>query len=92
MNDIIIVDSIDEITQCDVKYAHSSKPSKWIQIDKDGEKEFCVFGFVCGNQPTSITTSNWNQVKDWKTFNGVIRSLKKYSEEHNWGLSHWSKK
>ncbi len=89
MNEIKVVNSIDEITEFDVKYAHVSKPRKWIQIDKDGEKEFCVYGLVSGDQSTSITTSNWNEVKYWKTFSGVIRALKLYSKSGQWGMKHW---
>ncbi len=87
---IKIIKSIDEITESDIKYAHVSKPSQWISIDKEGEKEFCVYGFVSGDQPTSITTSNWNEVKIWKTFNGVIRTLKKYSKDGSYGFRHWA--
>ncbi len=89
-NEIKIIKSIDEITEYDVMYAHESKPSRWIRIDKDSEKEFCIYGLISGDQPTSITTSNWNQVKVWKTINGAIRSLKKYSQDGRWGMRHWS--
>jgi hypothetical protein len=44
---------------------------------------------VSGDQSTSITTSNWNQVKVWKTFNGVVRALKNYSNDSGWGMGHW---
>lgn len=88
--EIILVNSIDEITKTDTKYAHVSKPKRWITIDKDAEKEYCVYGMVSGDQPTSITTSNWNQVKVWKTFNGVLRGLKKYSTKNSWGMKHWN--
>ncbi len=88
-NEIKVIKSIDEITEHGIKYAHESRPRKWIQIDKDGEKEFCVYGLISGDQPTSVTTSNWNQVKVWKTFSGVVRTLKKYSQKGQWGMRHW---
>ena len=87
--DIQIVKSIDEITQYDVKYAHISNPSKYIRIDKDGENEYCIWGMICGDQPTNVTESG-NMVKYWKTFNGVKRALKKYSEKGYWGMRHWN--
>jgi hypothetical protein len=88
-SDIQIINSIDEIVQCDVKYAHKSKPRKYICIDKDGEKEYCIFGYICGDQPTAAT-ENANRVKYWKTFNGVKRALKKYSQTGEWGMRHWN--
>lgn len=92
MNDIKIVNSIEDIKEPNVKYAHISKPTKWIRIDEDGEKEFCVYGLVSGDMPTSITGSGWNSVKVWRTFNGVVRSLIKYSETSLWGMHHWNAK
>jgi hypothetical protein len=92
MNDIKIVNSIEEIKEPNVKYAHISKPTKWIRIDEDGEKEFCVYGLVSGDNPTSITGSNWNMVKVWRTFNGTIRALNNYSKNGAWGMSHWNVK
>lgn len=91
MNDIIIVNSIDEITKCNVKYAHASRPNRWIQVDKDSETEYCVYGMVTGEFPQSVTTSNWQRVKVWKTFKGVIRALKLYSKDGSWGMRHWGK-
>lgn len=87
--EIKIVNSVDEITQYNVKYAHASRPSKYISIDKDGDKEYCIFGMICGDQPTSVTESG-NMVKVWKTFNGAKRALKKYSQNGYWGTKHWN--
>lgn len=89
MDEIRIINSIEEITEFDVKYAHISKPHRWIRVDKDGEQEFCVYGMVSGDQSTAITTSNWNKVKIWKTFNGVMRALKNYIKIGSWGMKHW---
>lgn len=90
--EIKIINSLDEITETGVRYAHVSRRGQWIQIDKDAEKEFCVYGMVSGNQPTTICASNVYRVKYWKTFNGVIRSLKKYSQDGGWGMRHWMPK
>jgi len=90
MTEIKIINSIDEITEFDVMYAHCDKPSRWIRIDKDGEKEFCVYGMISGDIPTVVGTSKHNEVKVWKTFNGVIRALKKYSKDGSWGMRHWN--
>lgn len=86
--EIKIVNSIDEITQHDVKYAHVSHPSKYISIDKDGDKEYCIHGMICGDQPT-VVTENANRVKIWKSFNGAKRALKSYSKKGYWGTRHW---
>jgi hypothetical protein len=88
-DEIILVNSIDEITKTDTKYAHVSNPNKWIKIDKDAENEYSVYGMVCGDQPTAITGSNVYLVKNWKTFNGVKNSLKRYSKDGGWGMNHW---
>lgn len=88
--EIKIVNSVDEITQYNVKYAHASRPSKYISIDKDGDKEYCIHGMICGDQPT-VVTENANRVKNWKSFNGALRALKTYSHDNRWGMGHWNK-
>ena len=86
--EIIVINSIDEITEVGIRYAHSSKPLKWISIDKDGN-EYCLYGMISGDLPTFATGSNWNQVKFWKKFNGVIKAIKIFSKNGSWGLRHW---
>jgi len=84
--EIIVVNSLDEITAVG-RYAHASKPSKYIQIDLD-DNMYNVFGFVSGQLPTSIAKNN-NYIKEWKTFKGVISYLKQCSISGAWGMSHW---
>jgi len=86
---IKIVNSIEEITEVNVQYAHISKPSKWISIDDDNDGTFSVYGMVSGDMPTSITGSNCNMVKSWKTLKGVKNYLVKCSENGSWGMNHW---
>jgi len=80
-----LINSINEITEYDVKYAHVNYPNEWIRIDLEDEGNFSVFGFVSGDLPTSITVGNY--VKEWKTFAGVKRYLKKCVENGSWGMS-----
>lgn len=82
MKEIKLISSLDEIIEYDVKYAHVNSPNKYIQIDLEPEGTFSVF--VCGDQPTSIT--NGQYIKEWKTFTGVLRYLKKCSEKGHWGM------
>ena len=42
---------------------------------------------ICGDFPTSVTNGTYVQV--WKTFEGIKRALKRYSENGSWGMSHW---
>ena len=84
MKDIRLINSLDEITEYGVRYAHISHPIKYIEIELEPEGTFSVFGFVSGEEPTSIT--NGNYVKEWKTFQGVLRYLKKCSENGGWGM------
>lgn len=91
--DFKIIDSIDEIIDCDTRYAHSSKPNKYISIDMDYDGTFSIYGMVCGDHATAITREgNWNYVKEWKTFNGAKKALKLYAEKSEWGMSHWINK
>lgn len=90
MKEIKLINNLDEITEYDVKYAHVNSPNKYIQIDLEPEGTFSVFGFVCGDQPTSI--SNGQYVKEWKTFAGVLRYLKKCSENGSWGMNRFKNK
>lgn len=87
--EIKIVNSIAEITEVNLKYAHFNKPDKWIAIDDDNDGTFSIYGMVSGDMPTSVTGSNWNTVKFWKTFKGVKRYLTKCSENGSWGMRHW---
>lgn len=88
-SNITIVNSIEEITEYDKKYAHASKPFKWIQIEKEPDGTFTVYGMVSGSFPTSITGSNSNYIKHWKTFNGVKRYLTLCLKSGEWGMGHW---
>lgn len=91
MNEIIIIDTISQITKWNTKYAHSSKPSKWIMIKSDSDKEFCLYGLISGNFLTYATASKWNEVKVWRTFNGAIKALNLFAENGSWGMRHWNK-
>lgn len=84
MKEVKLINSIDEITEYDVRYAHFNSPSKWIQIDLEPEGTFSVFGYISGDQPTSITTGQY--VKEWKTFKGVLNYLRKCSKDGRWGI------
>lgn len=85
MKEIKLISSLDEITEYNVRYAHVNYPSKWIEIELEPEGTFSVYGFVCGDQPTSIT--NGQYVKEWKTFKGVLRYLKHCSVDGGWGMN-----
>jgi hypothetical protein len=84
MKDIKLINSIDEITEYDVRYAHVNYPNKWIEIELEPEGTFSVYGHVSGDQPTSIT--NGQYVKEWKTFKGVLNYLRKCTLDDGWGM------
>lgn len=71
-----LIESLDEVKEWDVRYAHVSSPSKWIMIELEPEGTFSVYGYISGDHPTYITR-NINYVKEWKTFKGVINYLNK---------------
>lgn len=90
MKEIKLINSLDEITEYDVKYAHVNYPSQYITIDLEPEGTFSVFGFVSGDQPTCISSGQY--AKEWKTFAGVLRYLKKCSESGSWGMHRFKNK
>ena len=85
MEEIKLINSLDEITEYDTRYAHVNYPNKWIEIELEPEGTFSVYGFVSGDQPTCIT--NGQYVKEWKTFKGALSYLKKCSIDGGWGMS-----
>ena len=85
----ILISSIDEITQSDTRYAHISKPSKWIQINLEYDGEYTIFGMVFGDQPTAVSKSGF-MCRTWKTFKGAKNYLKICSKNGSWGMGHWN--
>lgn len=85
---IIVINSIDEIEQVGLDYAHASKPEKHISINKNNDGTFYIHGYVSGQMPSAITASG-NYIKEWKTFAGAKRSLKQFAKTGAWGMSHW---
>ncbi len=86
---IVVITSIDEIKEADVRYAHTSKPNKYISIDKEPDGTFTVYGYISGDHPTAVTVSG-NMCKEWITFEGAKRSLKQFAKNGQWGMSHWN--
>ncbi len=87
---MVVINSIDEIIEADVRYAHFSKPDKYISIDKEFDGTFTIYGYICGDTPTAVTTSG-NMCQVWKTFNGAKRALKLFAKKSYWGMAHWNK-
>lgn len=89
MEKIVLINDVNEITEYNVKYAHTNYPKKWILIELEPEGTFSVSGFVSGDLPTFIT--NGEYVKEWKTFKGVVRFLKRCTEDGRWGMNKFKK-
>ena len=85
---IFVISSLDEIDALNIKFAHPSKPNKWIRIEQDSATEFSVYGMVSGDSPTSVTTNGY-YVKTWKNLENVKKALKRFADNGDWGMSHW---
>jgi len=86
--DIKIISNINEIE--DVKLGHKNKystpsnPNKFFELHWSYESGYSIYGHVSGQQPTYVS-NGWN-MKYWKTFNGIIKAITKFSENREWGF------
>lgn len=82
-----IIHSINEIIKPSIKYTtYNGLNPKWFQIDKESEG-YCIYGYVCGSIPTSVCKGD--MVQFWKTWNGVIKAIRRFTQEGSWGFQNY---
>ena len=88
MDNFKIIYSIDEIEDVrlgeNIKYCTPDCLDKFFTIQWSHEAGYSIYGHVSGDHPTFVG-SGWN-VKSWKTFSGVIKAIKKFTVNHEWGF------
>jgi hypothetical protein len=89
MEHIKVITSVDEITINDIYYTFTTlnRQDKFFKINYDETFGYSIYGNIAGDNPTYVGV-NWN-VKYWKTFNGVITAIKKFTKEGYWGFNQW---
>jgi hypothetical protein len=85
--EIKVISSLDEITEVDVYYAHTSRPHKYIKLDLDTDGTISIYGKICGDHPTFVSSGQY--VKSWKSVRTAIKALKIYANDGSWGMGHW---
>lgn len=89
--DVKIISSISEIEDAklghSIKYSTIHNPNNFFELHWNMELGYLIYGHISGQQPTYVS-NGWN-IKYWKTFNGVIKAIKKFIDNREWGFQNF---
>ena len=84
---MITIQNVEDIKEYNVEYNTVSNGSnRYFKINKD-EEGFYIYGHVCGQMTHSVCIGEY--IKYWKTWNGVIRAIKRFAKDGSWGFQNF---